>query len=116
MAEQFEPLEIRCDAPPYGIVRGCRFIGMRDPEDVAWYRLSRYHQGWPERFDLTTWNAFLAPGARCLCGRDLPRLEAYEFTLVSGDEVRYLLGQCAGCRTVFWEEAPARVDRPAAGE
>jgi hypothetical protein len=41
----------------------------------------------------------------CLCGQVLPRLDKCAFTLLSGKELHYFLGQCKRCRTVFWEEA-----------
>ena len=39
MSSQQGPLEIDGDAPPYHIVRACRQLGFRDPEEVRWCRL-----------------------------------------------------------------------------
>ena len=113
MAEQLGPLDICCDAPPYGIVRGCRLAGIHNPEDVAWHRLGRYLRDAtdPQGMDaIPTWKAVLGLGGpaamECVCGQRLPRLDTYVFTLGSGAEVSYVLGQCDRCRTVYWEEAP----------
>ncbi len=103
MSGRFGPLEVRCDAPPYAIVRGCRMAGLSDPEDVAWYRLSRPAPSRPP-----SWRSFLGGGAeparKCVCGAGLPELAKYQFTLASGREASYLIGQCAQCGTIFWEE------------
>ncbi len=40
----------------------------------------------------------------CTCGEKLPELERVTFTFTTGREECYLLGQCAHCGTVFWEE------------
>ena len=104
-------LDIPCDAPSYSIVKACRMVGVRTPEDVRWCRLSHFRKGRHARLDLfslQTWKFLLGmspENSACSCGQELPRLEEYTFTSVSGKETRYLIGQCARCRTVFWEEA-----------
>jgi hypothetical protein len=40
----------------------------------------------------------------CFCGGQLPSLEMYTFTLLSGSELIYSLGQCRRCSTIFWEK------------
>jgi hypothetical protein len=45
------------------------------------------------------------PGKTCLCGRSLPLLERYSFTFRSERKADYFLGQCPGCRNIYWEEA-----------
>jgi hypothetical protein len=34
----------------------------------------------------------------------LPAMTQYTFTYLSMDQVEYLMGQCARCRTIFWEK------------
>ena len=109
MANRFGPLEILCDAPSYAIVRACREIGIRNPEDVRWCRLSAFLEGDYDRHEMLsfqTWKKFLGMGGRemrCDCGQELPRLQRYVFTSNRG-ESRFLLGQCDRCQTVFWDE------------
>lgn len=102
--------EVSCDAPAYAIVRACRMIGFRRPEDVRWCRLLHFRQGQYRRLHLLsvrTWKLLLGMGetndTHCSCGHDLPRLERYTFTCISGREIDYLLAQCHRCGTVFWE-------------
>jgi hypothetical protein len=112
MLNQLGPFEICCDAPPYLIVKACSRIGFHAPEDVRWCRIG-HHAGtadsWRQLIPFTPWNVFLKIGQRtekaCSCGRRLPQLEGYTFTLSTGKELSYGLGQCGRCRTIFWEEA-----------
>ena len=111
MSAQWGPLEIDCDSPPYSIVRACTRIGVRAPEDVRWCRLSGVQEpatGW-RQFIRSPWKLLGgiagAHGRNCVCGQELPHLDEYTFTMISGTEKSYLLGQCDSCRTVFWEEA-----------
>jgi hypothetical protein len=106
-----ESPDIDCDAPAYPIVRACRGLGFHAPEDVRWCHVppvSRRPARSESVFNLQAWMAFFsksAPkGPTCSCGRELPRLDSYTFTLMSGKEVRYLLGQCGRCRCIYWKE------------
>jgi len=57
--------EIDCDAPPYSIVQGCRLLGLQDPEDVRWSRLShhcREQQGRRTLLDPRTWKSRVGAG------------------------------------------------------
>jgi hypothetical protein len=103
--------EIHCDAPPYAIVRACSRVGVQSPEDVRWCRLNRFltrHLGWRDLLSSGGWKAILGMGKReegsCTCGQRLPALERCTFQFASGKAAAYLIGQCRGCRTVFWEE------------
>jgi len=114
MAEQPSSFHIDCDAPAYSIVRACQRVGLEAPEDVRWCRVSHMRKSAGNRrdmFDPRTWGSMLglAEGheGKCHCGQALPKLEKYTFTLISGKELNYYLGQCRGCRTIFWEEATA---------
>ncbi len=105
-------IDVLCDAPEYPLVRACRKVGFRDPEDVRWCRLSHFRPGkpgWRGLFNVRTWKALLGIGetrqTHCSCGQELPVLEKYTFTFSSFRQVHYLVGQCRGCRTIFWEEA-----------
>jgi hypothetical protein len=112
MPNSLGPLDVNCDAPPYNIVRACQMIGIRSPADVRWSRLSRFintragraaslkHSPWRTLFGIAQ-----PDNANCLCGQKLPLLERYTFTLISGNQASYLLGQCPRCLTVYWEEA-----------
>jgi hypothetical protein len=108
MAKRLGPIEIDCDAPPYPIVQACRRLGLRDPEDVRWCRMSRGPSGgWWKVLQAKTWSKAPAPGkqdARCACGGELPELPRYTFTLLSGTRLSFFLGQCGYCRTILWSE------------
>jgi hypothetical protein len=111
MSNRLGPIEIQCDAPPYGIVRACRRLGVRAPEDVRWFRVGQVPVRplrWTEVLR-QPWKLFLGgttqPDAgSCPCGADLPRLERCTFTLASGKTKAYRIGQCRRCQTIFWEE------------
>lgn len=113
MASKLGPIEVYCDSPSYAIVRGCHQIGIRNPEDVRWLRMSHFlseEGSWRGFFNLQSWKSFLGkskPDDRktCTCGDHLPVLEKYIFTFLTGKEESYLLGQCPRCRTVYWEDA-----------
>jgi hypothetical protein len=111
MSSQLGPLEIRCDAPRYPIVRACELIGLRSPLDVPWYHRGRYlsHRDHDSGASgLLGWVQLLyrgrRPGQTCLCGKALPVLREYAFESASGVETNYLLGQCPRCRAIFWQE------------
>lgn len=111
MTSRLGPMEIECDSPPYSIVKACTRIGVHDPEDVRWCRVSgqaeTHRLNWrelirhPWRF-LT--GGHRAQGKNCVCGHELPQLDQYTFTMMSGLEKSYELGQCIHCRTIYWEE------------
>lgn len=111
MSSQLGPIEVHCDAPAYPVVRACRRIGIRTPEDARWCRLSHFLTeagGWKGLFHPLTWKKLLGrdPDEKtCSCGARLPILEKVTFTFTTGREESYLLGQCGHCRTVFWEES-----------
>jgi hypothetical protein len=108
MSSRLGPLDVSCDAPPYSIVTACHRIGMESPEDVPWFRLSHLvgqHSLWRQLLRLPPWRALSAANDRnCRCGRVLPQLEHYTFTLLSGEERFYFLGQCDRCHAIYWEE------------
>jgi hypothetical protein len=108
-----ETPDVDCDAPSYPIVRACRGLGFNCPEDVRWCHMTpapppRRHTS-EGVFNFQAWKAFFTKaepkGPSCFCGTPMPRLESYTFTLLSGKEMRYLLGQCTNCRTIYWNEA-----------
>lgn len=112
MAGSLDPLEIDCDSPPYSIVQACRMVGLQCPEDVRWYRLSRYVGGQYDNGEIVRidkWKTLLgltrSPSARCSCGERLPDLERCTFTYLSGKEAIYMVGQCSRCHTIFWEDS-----------
>jgi hypothetical protein len=112
MSDALGPLEIECDAPSYSIVKACHMVGFETPEDVRWVRMSHQLVG-----DASGWGLFHNPvrsllgrgtaavGQTCSCGRKLPALEKYTFTYLNGREASYMLAQCRGCRSVYWDEA-----------
>jgi hypothetical protein len=111
MSSPLGPIEICCDAPPYRIVQACHDVGIRSPEDVRWLRLSEFRRlqdGKPQSSSSPWWKLLWGKaryaGRTCTCGASLPRLRLVVFTLNTGDELAYLLGQCDQCRTVFWDE------------
>jgi hypothetical protein len=104
MSNQLGPIEMTCDSPPYFIVQACTRIGLQSPADVRWSRA----KNWPETQG--GWRLLLAlpggtPTQSCHCGQKMPHLEAYTFTLVTGKEISYLLGQCSRCHTIYWNDA-----------
>jgi hypothetical protein len=112
MSSRLGPLEVECDAPPYTVVRACRELGMQSPEDVCWRRISHFNRRWmtlTNLFGPGSWAALLAGregrDAGCSCGQTLPALETCSFVFRSGRSQSYQIGQCARCRTVYWEEA-----------
>jgi len=114
MAEPTSPLDIPCDAPPYQVVKACRGLGFQAPEDVRWSRLSRalpVESGWAKYLpraaaDLLLGRQPAAGRGNCACGHELPLLERYTFTYRSGRQASFLLGQCPGCRAMYWEATP----------
>jgi hypothetical protein len=105
MSSKLGPIEVTCDSPPYFIVQACLRIGMTSPADVRWCRVESQATppgGWRKLLAISNWST--APTI-CHCGRPLPQLEAYTFTLVTGKEISYLLGQCSRCHTIYWNDA-----------
>jgi hypothetical protein len=112
VSKQLGPIEICCDAPPYWIVRACHELGVRAPEDVRWLRMSAFRCQKP--VPARSVAAFVAelfrgpatqPSASCTCGARLPELNASLIVVEEGEAITYRLGQCARCRTVFWDES-----------
>lgn len=112
MPNRLGPLEVNCDAPPYNIVRACQMIGLRSPEDVRWSRLNGFigkqaRRG--EDLKQSSWRTLLGMAQTdngcCHCGQRLPLLERYTFTLISGNQSSYYLGQCSRCLAIYWDEA-----------
>jgi hypothetical protein len=111
MSQRLYAIDLACDSIPYPLVKACRQVGFQDPEDVRWCRVShirKRHPSWRDFFHLGTWKALFgrgrATGPSCTCGQELPELATYAFTLNTGREEHYLLGQCSRCRTMVWEE------------
>jgi hypothetical protein len=110
--DQPESVEPDCDAPPYPIVRACRRLGFRSPEDVRWCRITPSGPAAARQrsmFSLEGLKSIFAKpepprGPTCVCGHGLPGLDRCSFTLASGKQVDYLLGQCPRCRSIFWQE------------
>jgi len=103
-------LVCECDAPPYPIVRACRKLGMKSPEDVRWSRMSHHPKrgrGWMSFLASRAWGRLLGRGQpeqpTCTCGRPIPDLDTYSFTFQTGDQLEYEMGQCRHCRTIYWE-------------
>jgi hypothetical protein len=109
------PFDWECDAPSYNIVQACQRLGFYAPEDVRWCRLSHLGQ---HRVD---WREFLrrpwrllqgltrSTGKTCFCGQALPGLEMCTFTLISGKEISYVMGQCRRCHAIFWDESSVAI-------
>ncbi len=115
MSSRLGPLEVNCDAPPYNIVHACQMIGLKSPEDVRWSRLNQLMSAYEDRGDGTkgvSWRSLLGMSppisTACTCGQQLPVLEQYTFTLISGRQTSYLIAQCGRCLTVYWQEAQPR--------
>ena len=123
MLSRCRPLEIWCDAPPYGVVRACEGCGFRSPLDVRWCRMSRFLKGENQAYFVRRLWHWLFGRSRhkqqvCTCGQPLPDLKKYEFTFVSQKVADYHLAQCRQCRTIFWEAAvplPAWMEEGAVG-
>ena len=116
MSGPLGPIAIDCDAPGYLIVKACQRLGIQSPEDVRWCRMSHFlnaRPGLKGLFHRQTWKMLwegkMAPTEKaCFCAEALPRLTMYTFTMSTGKELSYCLGQCRKCHTVFWEEVPTR--------
>jgi hypothetical protein len=109
-----EGADMDCDAPPYPIIRACRKLGFQTPEDVRWCRRQRGAAqptaGWkllaPRLWDLLLGRRkATARPAGCSCAQRPPALHRCTFTMSSGREVGYMIGQCPRCRTIVWEPA-----------
>jgi hypothetical protein len=109
MAGPLQPLDIRCDAPPFPVVGACQKVGFRSPLDVRWCRLSHFlaeRSGRPNtRRGAQGFATKPAREKTCTCGEPLPRLEKYAITFVLEKVADYLLGQCRRCGTMSWEES-----------
>jgi hypothetical protein len=111
MSSQLGPIDVQCDAPAYAVVRACRTVGIRDPEDVRWCHAGHFLDiaapgGKVGLLHFLAWETLLGRcETTCNCRAPLPFLERFTFTFSSGREETYLLGQCPRCGTVFWEEA-----------
>lgn len=110
--QESESIELDCDAPPYPIVRACRWLDYRSPEDVRWCHLSHVPKPTRRPRQVFSWQAWkslfakgAAPSAACTCGEALPQLEPCTITMRSGQQVRFLFGQCQRCHTMYWREA-----------
>ena len=111
MSNNLGLLELECDAPSYPIVRACRKLGIKSPEDVRWCRMSRFLRGghgWVSFLAGRTLGRLLGKGQQveqvCSCGHTLPMLEGYSFAFSTGEQLDYQLGQCPRCRTIFWDK------------
>lgn len=111
MSSHFELLELECDAPPYAIVRACRKVGLKSPEDVRWCRKShrgKRSHGWISFLASPLWGRLLGRPETdervCTCGQELLELESYAFTFQNGEQIEYEIGQCPRCRTIYWEK------------
>jgi hypothetical protein len=108
MARHVGPIVIWCDAPAYTIAQACERLGFESPLDVRWLRLS-YLRGEGGKGPQAAWlQAVRRDRGRegsCTCGQPLPALVEAVFVLAPGKEMAYLLGQCARCRTIFWDKA-----------
>jgi hypothetical protein len=118
MSKSSGPLDAECDAPSYAIVQACQRLGFHSPADVRWCRLShlrRYPLAWRQLFR-RPWRFLLgmtrASIKTCFCSQPLPALEMCTFTLISGKEIPYLIGQCGRCHTIFWDESPVAIGGP----
>ncbi len=125
MFSQLRSLEIRCDAPPYAVVRACKDFDFHSPLDVRWCRMSDLVSPEEQRngnFGLRLWHWLLGkrkPSVQtCTCGQPLPDLKRYDFAFDSKKVGCYLLGQCRRCRTMYWDDAsplPAWMEDSVAG-
>jgi hypothetical protein len=104
MFSRLGSIDIRCDAPPYDVVRACEKLGFCAPLDVCWRRVSHF-LGEPEGF--FGFLLYIARGQcqrqTCTCGKPIPILEKYAFSLLTNADEDYLLGQCARCWTMYWD-------------
>jgi len=109
VADQFD---VYCEAPPYAVVRACEKGGFRSPLGVRWRHVVNV-LAVPECRVKGIWGRmrqWLFPrskpkGKTCSCGHSLPALRKYGFTFLSKKVGDYLLGQCARCRTIYWDVA-----------
>jgi len=100
MSSELGPIDILCDAPPYSVVRACGRLGFVNPQDVRWCRVNRLAGQASTGF--LAWISGTGK-VTCTCGRQMPRLESYTFTFVTGRQAYYYLGQCERCRSIFWD-------------
>jgi hypothetical protein len=106
MSSSLGPVELVCDAPPYGVVSACESVGFLTPLDVGWRRLAARAQGQEGGLHPLRWLFGTSPPVTraCMCGWPLPPPDRYAFIYNSGPVQHYLLCQCLRCRTIHWEE------------
>jgi hypothetical protein len=88
-------------------------LGVRTPEDVRWLRLSAFQSRPRPAVPARGLAGFVAglfcratpPGTGCTCGARLPELSASLVVVDAGEALGFRIGQCARCRTVFWDVA-----------
>jgi hypothetical protein len=92
--------------PPYSVVEACTILGFVSPLDVRWCRMSHFPDGHAGLLGMRPLRWLFGDVPRektCFCGRPLPRLEPFAFTLFPEGVADYRLGQCLRCHTIFWE-------------
>jgi hypothetical protein len=110
MSSRLGPVEVDCDAPPHQIVKACEKVGFVTPLDVRWRRAGPFLEqqlgksaGFGFHGLLTLFGQTPHPEARCSCGQPLPLMEGCTFVLPAKEKLRYLLGQCTRCWTMYWD-------------
>ena len=110
MIMQLEPLAN--DLPPAPIVEACERIGFLGSKDVGWSKVSTLHSsrsGWFTRLANRVAASRQYPGAakcpeiECTCGEHYVLLLKYRFTLDTGAQLDYRIGQCERCGTIHWD-------------
>lgn len=110
MFNHLGPLEVQCDAPPLAVVEACAGAGLASPLDVRWCQIAHLADELERGtlLDRGPWRWFFGKGRprelTCFCGRALPPLQPFAFTVLPHGIVEYRLGQCGRCRTIFWDE------------
>jgi hypothetical protein len=108
MIMQLEPLPY--DLPPAPIVEACERIGFLRSQDVGWSKVSKLlskRSGWFDHL-VTRFMANRPSPSRCReivcsCGEHFVLLLKYRFTLDTGEQIDYRIGQCERCQTIHWD-------------
>jgi hypothetical protein len=110
MIMQLHPVTVHRDAPPEPLVEGCEQLGMVQSPSVRWSRVNRsesQRRRWlapvAARLGLTGEAVSKPKQVACDCGQQMIWLLKYRFTLDTGEQLDYRIGQCERCQTIHWD-------------
>jgi hypothetical protein len=111
MLLNFNTSKLEWDCPPPPVMEGCERIGIIAASAGGWSRVSEVgtlRSGWlghlATRFSSNRGHAGKRREAACTCGEHIVLLVKYRFTLDTGEQLDYWIGQCERCQTILWDD------------